>query len=93
MRLFFVLIFSLPLFALSLEEKIEFLFHEIKTSNCQFERNFIRYTPDEAIEHIKIKYNYYKDEIHNIDDFIKLSATKSMVSGLRYTIICGDVAI
>lgn len=91
MKLFLPLIFTLFLFGeTKLEKQIDFLFERIKSSNCTFERNFLKYTPKEAIEHITTKYNYYKDEIKNIDDFIRLSASKSLITGIRYKIICND---
>ncbi len=41
-----------------------------------------------GISHIEKKYNYYRDDIHNTEDFIKLSATKSTMSGGYYTVKC-----
>jgi len=42
----------------------------------------------EAVKHIKKKYNYYIDDIASTEDFVKYSATKSMISGNHYRIHC-----
>ncbi|MDQ6988648.1 MAG: DUF5329 family protein [Mariprofundaceae bacterium] len=34
------------------------------------------------------KYHYYKDKVVTVDDFIKYSATQSMMSGKKYKVHC-----
>jgi hypothetical protein len=44
-------------------------------------------------EFINKKYNYYKDDIHSAEDFIKYSATQSTITKKKYTIHCVDLPI
>jgi hypothetical protein len=74
----------------SLSAKIEKLIAAVGESNCQFHRNGKTYSSEASVEHIRKKYRYYKDDIDSIDKFIELSATKSMMSGKPYKILCED---
>ncbi len=38
------------------------------------------------MKHIKRKYDYFEDDIDSAEDFIRLSATKSTISGSKYHI-------
>ena len=69
-----------------LEKSIEHLFDFIARSKCKFIRNGKEYDLDDALKHIRKKYNHFKDEIKTPEDFIRLSATKSMMSGKPYKI-------
>ena len=73
-----------------LASQIDTLILTIEDSGCHFIRNGKTYTPVEGVAHIKKKYNYYKDDIDSIDKFIELSASKSMISGKPYYVMCGD---
>jgi hypothetical protein len=69
-----------------LEETIAYLLSYVRTSNCTFIRNNKEHTPEEAADHIMKKYDHYKNKIKTPEDFIRLSATKSMMSGKPYMI-------
>lgn len=69
-------------------DEIEFLIAVVTQSECTFNRNGNDYRGSEAIEHIKKKYDYFKDDIKNTKDFIKYAATKSELSGRKYTVTC-----
>ncbi|HEY2986913.1 MAG TPA: DUF5329 family protein [Candidatus Binatia bacterium] len=69
-----------------LTQTINYLLDFVVTSDCTFIRNGWSYTPKEASDHIKAKYNYFKKEIKTAEDFIRLAATKSEVSGRPYLV-------
>ena len=62
----------------------------VKNSPCIFNRNGAKYPGKESVEHIQRKYDYFRDDIKNTEDFIKYSASKSTMSGKYYTVICPD---
>jgi Family of unknown function (DUF5329) len=57
-------------------------------SSCVFMRNGIAYKGSEAITHINRKEEYFKNAIKSTEDFIRLAATKSEMSGKNYTVSC-----
>ncbi len=69
-----------------LKPTIQYLLNYVGKSNVVFIRNDSEHTAKEAVEHIKKKYNHFKDKIKTPEDFIRLSATKSMFSGNLYKI-------
>jgi hypothetical protein len=73
-----------------LASQINTLILTIEDSGCHFIRNGKTYTPVASVAHIKRKYNYYKDDIDSIDKFIELSASKSLISGKPYYVLCDD---
>lgn len=75
----------------STQDEINHLLNFISETQCQYERNGTMHTGKEAKEHIQKKYNYYEDDIKSAEDFIKLSATKSSMSGRHYKIHCPDL--
>jgi len=81
--------------AIQLETQLEtqHLLNFIKTTQCQYERNGTLHNGVEALQHIEKKYQYYLDDIHSSEDFIKYSATKSQMSGKKYRVHCPDEAI
>jgi hypothetical protein len=68
--------------------EVEYLLNIIKSSSCIMERNNEQGTGEMAYEHILLKYDYYRDEIMTTEDFIRLAATKSVLSGEYYMIYC-----
>lgn len=79
----FVLAQSLPD---STNNEINFLLQFVKKADVVFIKNGSEYTALEAVDHIQKKYHYYEDDIKTAEDFIRLSATKSMLSGRIYEI-------
>ena len=69
---------------------IQFLLDFVEASECRFYRNNKEHTPEEAVAHMRRKYAHFKDKIKTPEDFIRLSATKSMISGKRYYVILKD---
>jgi hypothetical protein len=75
-----------------LPERIDQLINAVGESNCEFVRNGKTYSAAESVSHITKKYDYYKNDIDSIDRFIELSASKSMISGKPYKILCQGAA-
>ncbi|MCI0480622.1 MAG: DUF5329 domain-containing protein [Candidatus Dadabacteria bacterium] len=71
--------------------EVEYLLGLVKTSACKFERNGILYGGRNASEHIEKKYEHFRDKITSTETFIEYAATKSMISGKYYLIICSGV--
>ena len=63
---------------------IQYLLDFVKNSDCQFYRNNKQHTAGEAAAHMQKKYEHFKDEIKTPEDFIRLAATKSLISGKAY---------
>ena len=70
----------------SLDESINYLLDYVAHSNATFIRNGQTHTPAEAVNHIKAKYEHFKGEIKTPEDFIRLSASKSLLSGQPYLV-------
>lgn len=70
----------------SLDQTIDYLIDYIAKSNATFVRNGTSHASAEAVEHIKAKYAHFKDRIKTPEDFIRLSASKSLLSGKPYLV-------
>ena len=73
--------------------EVQHLIAYVKNSACRMDRNGTWHANTEAAEHIERKYHYFRDEIMNTEDFIRLSATKSTWSGKHYRVQCAGEAI
>jgi hypothetical protein len=71
----------------TLKQKIRYLINYVSHSQVKFIRNGNEYTSVEAAEHIEKKYLHYKEEIKTAEDFIRLAATKSLLSGKSYLVV------
>ena len=73
------------------EKTISHLLKLVEESNCTFIRNDEEHDAQNAAQHIKKKYDYFKDKIDTPEEFIELCATKSLMSGRPYMVRCeGD---
>lgn len=70
----------------SLDQTINYLLNYIATSHATFIRNGATHTPAEGAEHVKAKYEHFKKDIKTPEDFIRLAATKSLLSGKPYLV-------
>jgi hypothetical protein len=70
----------------SLEQTIDYLLDYVAKSDVTFIRNGQTHTPQEAVNHIKAKYEHFKNEIKTPEDFIRLSASKSLLTGQPYLV-------
>lgn len=69
-------------------DEVRHLMAFVKNSGCIINRNGTDYAALEGIGHIEKKYDYFRDDIKNTEDFIKYSASKSTMSGDYYTVTC-----
>jgi hypothetical protein len=74
----------------SLDQTIDYLLVYVGQSNATFIRNRQTHTPAEAVAHIKAKYEHFKSEIKTPEDFIRLSASKSLLTGKPYLVRTAD---
>jgi len=74
----------------SLEQTIAFLFHRIETTDATFIRNGQAHTPQEAVRHVRDKYEHFKGQTKTPEDFIRLAATKSLLTGQPYLVRTRD---
>ena len=70
----------------TLDQTIDYLLQYVANSKVVFIRNGSEHTPAEAVDHIKAKYAHFKGEIKTPEDFIRLSASKSLLSGKPYLV-------
>ena len=70
----------------SLEQTINYLLDYIGKSDATFIRNGQTHTPQEAVNHVKTKYEHFKNEIKTPEDFIQLAASKSLLTGKPYLV-------
>lgn len=73
-----------------LSETIQYLLDFVKTSDCIFIRNNKAHTAVEAASHMKRKYEHFKGKIQTPEDFIRLTATKSLMTGRLYYVKLKD---
>ena len=69
-----------------LSAAIDYLLMFVANSDCTFIRNGKPHTAKEAVEHMQRKYEHFKDKIKTPEDFIRLSASKSLISGKPYMV-------
>jgi hypothetical protein len=87
----FLSMFAGQIFAAeSLDESINYLLNYVAKSDATFIRNGQIHTPQEAVDHIKAKYEHFKNEIKPPEDFIRLSASKSLLTGQPYLVRTRD---
>ncbi len=73
-----------------LEDAINYLLTYVKNSDCIFIRNDKEHTAKDAVAHMQRKYEHFKDEIKSPEDFIRLTASKSLITGKPYMIKTTD---
>ena len=68
------------------EKVIAYLIDQVARSNLTFTRNGTEYSSQEAADHIRNKYEYFKSRIESPEDFIHVCASKSLESGKPYLV-------
>jgi hypothetical protein len=93
MKIFLLTLFALlPLssFAISttneLQKTINYLLDYVSKSDVVMIRNGSEHDGKAAAAHLKTKYEHYKKEIKTPGDFIRLSATRTVISGKPYLV-------
>jgi len=74
-------------------DTIRYLLDFVSKSDCTFIRNGVPHNGREAASHFRAKYEHFVSEIKTPEDFIQMSATKSMVSGKPYFVKTADGTI
>ncbi len=69
-------------------DEINHLLNFVADTECDFIRNGVPYNADKTVSHIKKKYAHFKKKISTAEEFIELSASKSMISKKPYFIEC-----
>ena len=89
MFIFFLCLFLPWNFVLAAEnEEIEYLLSFIAASDCIFIRNGTEHPPEDAREHLEMKYNHVKKRIKTADVFIDKIASKSSITRRKYQVRC-----
>jgi hypothetical protein len=73
-----------------LQLTIDHLLDYVSQSGLTFMRNGKSYTAPEAAGHMRRKYEHFQDDIGSAEDFIRLCATRSLMSGKPYTLVGKD---
>jgi hypothetical protein len=63
---------------------VQYLLDFVNASECRFYRNNKEYTAGNAAAHMQRKYAHFRDDIKTPEDFIRLTATKSLMTGKLY---------
>jgi hypothetical protein len=74
----------------SLEQTVHYLIDHVGKSNATFIRNGASHTPAEAVAHITAKYEHFKNQIKTPEDFIRLAASRSLLTGKPYLVRTPD---
>lgn len=70
----------------TLGQTIEFLLERVAKADAVFIRNGQLHSPAEAAAHMRAKSEHFKAQIKRPEDFIRLAASKSMLTGKPYLI-------
>lgn len=70
------------------EAEVEYLLVYLENSGCNMVRNGKTFSGEEGGNHVRRKYEYFRDDISSTEEFIELSATKSTMSGKTYQVHC-----
>lgn len=73
------------------QRRIDYLIQSVaQLKDAQFIRNGSAYDAAAAVHHLELKRRYAGDRVRSADDFIRLCATGSSMSGKPYTIRFAD---
>ena len=73
--------------------EVDHLINFVQNSQCVMNRNGTVHPADKAVEHIRKKYDYFRNDINSTEDFIEYSASKSTMSGRDYTVTCPETEV
>lgn len=68
----------------------EHLISAVASSGLTFIRNGNRAAGGKAAQHIRRKYEHFQDQITTPEEFIELTATRSLMTGKAYEVILAD---
>jgi hypothetical protein len=72
------------------EEEIAYLLQQVEKSPLIFVRNSQEYSGREAARHLRQKQVYFQEQIKTAEDFIRLAASHSLMSGKPYLVQLPD---
>ena len=72
--------------AVVLADTVSMLLGYVRDSGCVFIRNGREHDSAAAAKHMERKYRHFRDDIETPEDFIRLAATKSTMSGKPYRV-------
>jgi hypothetical protein len=70
------------------QAEVEHLIATLANSECVMIRNGKSHDGEKAADHVRRKYEHFRDEIDSTEDFIAYSATRSLISGRAYQVQC-----
>ncbi|MEH6569227.1 MAG: DUF5329 domain-containing protein [Halioglobus sp.] len=70
------------------DEEVQYLLEFVATSGCDLERNGTRHAPEEAADHLRMKYKRGKRYVNTAEQFIDRLASESSWTGRDYTATC-----
>jgi len=70
------------------EAEVEHLINYLADSDCRMVRNGRSHDGRDGAKHVRRKYDHFRSEISNSEDFIRYSATKSTISDRYYEVHC-----
>jgi len=76
--------------ATSVDNEIEHLLDYVRQSDVVFIRNGTEHKASAAAEHMQKKRQHFKDQIRTAEDFIRLAATRSLLSNQPYLVRTRD---
>jgi hypothetical protein len=68
--------------------EVDYLIAFLENSDCVMLRNGKAHDAREGAQHVRRKYDHYRDEIRTTEDFIARAATRSLVTGQAYRVRC-----
>jgi hypothetical protein len=71
-------------------DEIQHLLDYIGSSGCSFVRNGVESDGAAAREHVATKYAYARSRVRSAEDFIRLAASQSSMTGEPYVVRCGS---
>jgi hypothetical protein len=71
-------------------DEIRHLLDYIGGSGCSFVRNGVESDGAAAREHVAAKYAYARSRVRSAEDFIRLAASRSSMTGEPYVVRCGS---
>ena len=74
------------------DKEIQYLLEFVATSGCSFERNGSVHSPEDAADHLRLKYRRGGKYVSTAENFIDRLASESSWTGKKYTVTCdGEV--
>jgi len=71
------------------DREVQYLLDFVATSGCAFVRNGSEHDPEDAADHLRLKYSRGARYVNSAEQFIDRLATESSWSGKKYTVTCG----